>query len=230
MAGYRRGGPGAGDVGERSQKILALVLSAAGGAIGAAGGFYAAFTGGAGIGILVLAVVLGSVLGYAAAYAGARFLVEGAGRLAGALFNPSGRSTPSRPEYSYPASLAARGRLEEAIAAYESCAAENPDDPEPCLRIARLYRDSLARYEDALLWFRRARQAPGIDPGRELLATREIIEICMTKLESPLRAAPELARIADRFPGTAAAEWARRELLEVRRSIERAPPLNGPET
>jgi hypothetical protein len=54
----------------------------------------------------------------------------------------------------------ARGRIEDAIAAYELCALANPGDP--------------------------------------------------------LRAAPDLARLADQLAGTPAGEWARGELLEIK--------------
>lgn len=203
------------DSAERAQRLHALVYSLAGGIVGAAAGVYAGTRQG-GLVAVVLGLVLGLGLGFSVAYVAARLIVESAGRFAELLYNPSGRSTPTRPEYSYAASLAARGRIEDAIAAYELSALENPHDPEPCFRIARLYRDALGRYEEAIAWFRRAREAAGAEAGPQVLATREILEVCTSKLDDPLRAAPDLARLADRFGGTPAGEWARSELLEIK--------------
>lgn len=53
--------------------------------------------------------------------------------------------------------LVLRGLFQEAIDCYQGCAAEYPEDPEPCIRIARIYRDHLGSYEEAVTWVRRAR-------------------------------------------------------------------------
>lgn len=171
----------------------------------------------------LLAVLVGAALGFTIVFFVSRMMVEKAGDLAGTIYSPSGRTTPSRPEYSYAASLAARGRIQDAIAAYEEACADNPEDPEPRLRIARLLRDELHRYEEAVTWFRRARDTLGAGPGDATLATREIFEICTSKLGAPLTAAPDLARLAERLAGTPSGDWARRELEAVRVWMDTTP-------
>jgi hypothetical protein len=96
---------------------------------------------------------------------------------------------------------------------------EFPEDPEPYIRIARLKRDKLSQYEDAVFWFKRARNDSDISGGQELLVTQEMIEIYRDKLETPTRAIPELARIVDRFPEDQAAEWAQEELARLKELV-----------
>ncbi len=144
---------------------------------------------------------------------------EGAGAVAGTIYHPSGKSTPPKREYSYPESLVARGHYEEAVTAYQLCCADFPDDPEPYVRIARLYRDKLEKHEDALFWFKRARSDAQVDKGRELLITQEIIEIYTGKLDVPQKAIPELARLVDRFPQDPVADWAKEEIKRLREAL-----------
>lgn len=214
------------DSAEDVRTLQILVWSVPGAILGGFLGLQLAIKAGLSPGGWVAGFLVGAAFGFAMVFFVARLIVEKAGDLAGTLYHPSGRSTPSRPEYSYAASLAVRGRVEDAIAAYEEACAENPEDPEPRLRIARLLRDELHRYEEAVLWLRRARDVARTDPGQEVLATREIVEIYVSKLGTPVRAAPDLARLAERFPGTPAGEWARRELEAVRAAGSKpdAPP------
>jgi tetratricopeptide (TPR) repeat protein len=195
-------------------RVRALVYASAGGVIGlAAGAFKFGLAGG----------LVGGALGYAAVYFAVQRLAEGAGRTLGSIYHPSGTSTPYRRQYSEPQSLALRGLFQEAIDCYETYVAEFPEDPEPCIGIARIYRDHLRRYEDAVHWFRRARQATGIQSGQELLVTREIIELYQGKLNQPRSAIPELARLAERFAGTREGGLARAELEQLRRETSEPP-------
>ncbi len=166
---------------------------------------------------LGLGAILGFVVGFGSTYVITTFLVEGTASLIERIHNPLG--TPVKRENSYPESLAARGRFEDAINAYQVCCADYPEDPEPYLRIARIYRDHLEQYEEAVFWFKRARSEAETGAGRELLATQEIIEIYTNKLRTPTRAIPELARIVDKFPDDPAAEWARREIERLKERI-----------
>ncbi len=132
------------------------------------------------------------------------------------IYAPDGSSTPAPPEYSLAQSLAVRGQFVAAIKTYEDAIFEHPDDPEPCIRIARILRDSLHRYDDAVLWFRRARDKSSITNGQEMMINREIAELYMFTMRSPSKATPELARLAQKHPDTAAGEWARKNLREIK--------------
>lgn len=130
-----------------------------------------------------------------------------------------GGPSPPLASYSRAETLAIRGRYEEAAAAFEAACLACPSDPEPCLRLARLLRDRMSQPEKALEWLRRARDTDGIDRGRELIASREIIDLHLGALARPRSAMPELARVAERFRGSAAGEWAAAELTRLKKEL-----------
>ncbi len=135
------------DSAEAALKLRTAVLSGWGAILGAVAGFPIALKYGGGW----VTVAASCVVGFGTVYLTTRVIGERAARVASHIFAPSGKSTSSRPEYSYAASLVARGRLEEAVRAYEESCGENPHDPEPRIRLARLLRDRLGRYEEAIL-------------------------------------------------------------------------------
>lgn len=193
------------DSAQRVRLFQAAAWSLAGGAIGAMGGK-----------VIGIGAIPGFVAGFAISFSVALAIAESVGKLFGTIHNPSGKSTPVVREYSYPESLAIRGRYEDAIDAYQVCCVDHPEDPEPYVRIARIYRDELHQYDEALFWFKRARTEAKLDRGRELLVSQEMIEIYTRKLGQPGSAIPELARIVDRFPGDPAAAVAQREIERLR--------------
>lgn len=161
-------------------------------------------------------LVIGFLSGFVIAFVVITLSRHGAASLVGMILNPSGESTPSKADYSYPQSLTERGHYEEAIAAYRVCRTANPEDPEPYLGIARLYRDRLEAYDEALLWFKRARSESALTRAREMFITREIIELYTQRIGDPQRAIPELARLVDRFPHDPVSEWAKKEIVRFR--------------
>jgi tetratricopeptide (TPR) repeat protein len=196
-------------------------------------GFYAATAGlvlGGAAGALLAAAagihpLLGVLIGVppaaAIVYGVTIFLTHRSGDVAKIIYTPSGRSTPARRDYSFAQSLAMRGQYEEAARAYTEACEEFPDDPEPYFGLSRLFRDHLHRYEDAIRWLELARLKTALDPGHEILAAQEIIEMYVQKLHAPRKAIPELARLAERFPDTPAGEAAQRELVELRDMMTR---------
>ena len=198
------------DVDQAARAILVkkLVYALPGGVVGAIGGWFI------GIGIIP-----GFLAGAVIVYSITSGFVAAAASLFGKVYNPSADSTPRRKEYSRAEALTIRGQYDEAIEAYEVALSEVPEDPEPYIRIARIYRDELRRFDDALYWFKRARSDAAIDEGRELLVTQEIIEIHSRRVGQPQRAIPELARLIDRFPGHPVADWARREMARLKSGL-----------
>lgn len=149
-------------------------------------------------------------------------IVSGSGRAGTKIYMPSGATTPHKKEYSYPESLVARGMYEDAVSAFELVVAEEKTgDPTPYLRIARIYRDNLKRYEDSARWLKRALGEAEINAGLAALARRELVELYRTKLEQPEKAAPMLARLADEMAGTADGEWAAKELRSVKEQMSK---------
>ena len=149
-----------------------------------------------------------------------RLVTVGAGRAAGTIHNPSGSSTPHEHEYSQAEAMVAQGDYRNAATLYRGYIDADPTDAEACLRLARLLRDHLRRYDEAARWYRAARQRGEPSSRGELVITRELIELALNQQHDPPRAAPELARLVERFPGTPEAGWAREELAEIRKRVD----------
>lgn len=167
-----------------------------------------------------LIMVVCAAGGFLFCYVISLFLGEAAGRAAGSLYFSSGSSTPGSREYSLAESLIVRGRIPEAIEQLENACATYPADPDPALRLARLLRDRTETPAAAARWFRIAIERSGGDAGQHIGALREIIELRIHVLGTPRRALPDLARLAAQHPDTPAAAWARREMAEIRQSMQ----------
>ncbi len=142
----------------------------------------------------------------------------------GALGDKGG-STPYKRGYSEAETLTMQGSYAEAVRAYEAAIADAPEDPEPYLRIARLYRKELGKLDYAAFWFRRARRDAQMSAGQDLAASRELIELYLASADRR-RAIPELARIAERFADTPERDWAVGLLAELNiRLLDRVPVL-----
>ena len=173
---------------------------------------------GASKGVVIL-LLIGSLGAGVAVYCITRASGAGIGKPFQQIYYPSGRTNPEKRDYSYAQSLAARGAYHEAIRAYDNAVLEFDEDPEPYIRIGRLYRDGLGDFDAAVRWLKRARSDAIIDPGRELVVTQELIELYRDKLGTPSQAIPELARIVERFGEHPVAAAARNELKALRRHL-----------
>lgn len=204
-------GPKDVDAATRSHRLIAAGGALPGAVLGAALGVFLTAQG---VTPLIFFVTIPAFI--LLVYGGSLLISGRAGAAAQTLYNPSGKTTPPKKEYSYAESLVVRGQYEEAADAFELAVAEDPGDPTPYLRIARIYRDHLERHEDAARWFRRAQRESQIHPGHMMLARRELVELYIHHLGEPQKAAPELARLAEEFEGTPEGEWAEEELKAVK--------------
>jgi hypothetical protein len=193
-------------------------------------GAYAAVIGIVGIGLGVLAAtrsglspllgVAGGVGAGAATYLVVMYVSERMGGVAASLYRPSGSSTPAIREYSFADSLVARAMIAEAVAEYGRLSAQYPEDPEPLLRRARVQRDYQKAYGDAAVTFKQVLAITTLKPETRLATLRELVELHVQRQRDPRAALPHLARIAETFSGTAAAEWARTELRDIKQGMQ----------
>lgn len=149
------------------------------------------------------------------------------GRVARSMYDPSGSTVASKPSYSGPESLAVRGRFEDAVNAYAAAARDEPGDPQPWLRIARIERADLKRPRRAIEALHAARERAAPDSQTAQMIGREIAELYLFDLAEPARAMPELARIAATFPHTPTGQWAARELAYLKTRMHEAPGSPG---
>jgi tetratricopeptide (TPR) repeat protein len=197
---------------DRALRFRAFVLAlVSGGTLGVIGGWL--------VGHPFLGAFLGTGLVYGVSMGAARL----AGGAASFLHGGSAMSAPPKTGYSRAEALAAQGEFEEAVSVYELALLEDPTEPEPYLRIARLQRDELKDLEEAIRWFRRAREEADLPPGQDALVLREIAEIVLYGLDDPRRAVPELTVLAEAYLETPGGEWAARELREIGGAADPSP-------
>lgn len=209
-----RPGPGLRDVDatERSVRMYAVLAGGVGFFMGGMVGlFLQAKELAPGWVSLLCPFLMAATLAYAVIW-----ITNSAGTAASTLYTPSGKTTPPKKEYSQAETMVVQGRYEDGITAFELAISEDPADPTPYLRIARVYRDHLDRHEDAARWFRRALRESVIPPGVALLARKELVEIYTHRLGQPERALPELARMAEEFPDRAEGAWAAGHYAEIK--------------
>jgi tetratricopeptide (TPR) repeat protein len=154
--------------------------------------------------------------GMAVSFAGPLLVAALSGSAARTLYNPSGGAAPRRRELSHAESLAARGLYDEAAAAFQIAIVEDPTDPTPHLRMARIERDRRGRHEEAAKWFRSAFDLMPPGSGSALLTLKELVELYSVQLSAPARAAPLLARLAADRADQPEGAWARVELMRVK--------------
>jgi tetratricopeptide (TPR) repeat protein len=205
-----RGGKKDRDVGDAVTRLRAVTSGLYGGVLGGLLGFFMVQRGSP-----LWVVVVGVAVGWLAVTLATLLMVGSAGSAASTLYTPSAGGTRKK-EHSQAESLVARGRYEDAISAFELAIAEDATDPTPYLRIARVYRDHLGRFEDAARWFRRALRDAQLPAGTAFLTRKELVELFTHRMKASERALPELARMAEELAGTPEGEWAATQLREIK--------------
>ena len=164
----------------------------------------------------------GLIIGAGGAIAGALvawfawLFANGAGAGFRAFIQPSGGSTPYTAQYSYEESLAVRGDVAGALAAYERRMAEQPADADVRRRAAELYAGEGADPARAAAVFRELRAIPGVAPEHVLYATQRLIDLYRGPLADEGRALVELRRLAETFPNSPAAIHAREAIRRIK--------------
>lgn len=169
-----------------------------------------------------LTALAGGLLGAALMHTMMTRLPAAAGAGALAVTAPSGLSTPYEEQFSWEESLAARGDVPAALAAYERVIAERPSAVLPRLRAAELYA---ARGNDpgrAAALFREVRALPGVTSRDALYACSRLVDLYDGTLDEPGRAVVELRRIIELYPASPAATHARLVLPRLKASFQRA--------
>jgi len=120
------------------------------------------------------------------------------------------------PPRSYPEQdlLIARGRYAEAAEYFRDLVRVDPDDCDPRLRLADLLERHLADPAGAEQQYLEVRRRSA-DPRRQFAITNALIDL-YRRTERRDRLKVELARLADRYRGTAHGDAAARELKELK--------------
>ena len=130
-----------------------------------------------------------------------------------------GSSTPFANQFSYEQSLVMKGRVDEALASFESLIRADPAAVAPRMKAAELYAGEKNDPQRAAALFREIIQSPAATGGENVYATNRLVDLLIGPLNDPGRAMVELRRLIDARPGTAAAEHARRSLAELKSRV-----------
>lgn len=203
------------DTAAGARLLRAFTWSLTGACVGGMAGYAGMLYGRWSVG-MVWALALG---GMVISFVGPLMVAAVGGAAARSLYNPSGGGMPRRRELSQAEALAARGLYEEAFDLFRVAISEDPTDPGPHLRVARIERDRRGRHEEAAKWFKIAFDLMAPGSGSALPTLKELVELYAVKLAAPQRAAPLLARLAEERAGTPEAAWAREELRRLKEGM-----------
>ena len=175
----------------------------------------------------LLTGLAGGFIGAALMYAMMTQLPAAAGAAALAVTAPSGLSTPYEEQYSWEESLAARGDIPAALAAYERIIAERATAVLPRLRATELYAARGNEPGRAAALFREVRAIPGVTTRDALYACSRLVDLYDGQLDEPGRALVELRRIIELYPASPAAVHARLVLPRLKARLHDPAPGDG---
>ena len=127
-----------------------------------------------------------------------------------------GTSTPYIEQYSYQQSLVMQGRVDDALASFESIITEQPSAIDPRLRAAELYDREKKNFQRAAALFREVQRLESVSSGQFVYVTNRLVDLYAGPLGDPGCALVELRRLIDRCPGTPAAAHARSALARMK--------------
>src|SRR4051812_20831826 len=129
-----------------------------------------------------------------------------------------GSSTPYVEQYSQQQALVMQGRVDDALASFETIIAAEPGAIDARLRAAELYDRDRKRFDRAAALFREVQRHPSASPGQFVFATDRLVDLYAGALNDPGKALVELRRLIELHPGTAAADHARVALTRLKAS------------
>jgi len=127
-------------------------------------------------------------------------------------FMVDGASTPYHEQYSYQQALVMQGRVDDALESFEAVIAEKPAAVSPRIKAAELYAREKQNHVRAAELFREVQRIAGVGVGEDIYASNRLVDLYTGPLNEPGRALVELRRLAERYPGSPAAQHAREAL------------------
>jgi len=125
-------------------------------------------------------------------------------------------STPYVQQYSQQQALVMQGKLDEALASFESVIRERPGSVDVRIRAAELYTRDKGDHRRAAELFREAQRLRAITLEQEVYISHRLVDLLVGPLNEPGRALVELRRLIERYPNSDAARRAREALAELK--------------
>jgi hypothetical protein len=183
-----------------------------------------------GYGLMVFGVVAGVLISQTGFHwwtfpiaIGAGVIAGGAGWIIGEMAGSAwkritvdGASTPYQEQYSYQQALVMQGRVDDALESFEAVIAEKPAEISPRIKAAELYTREKQNHRRAAELFREIQRITGVGVGEDIYASNRLVDLYTGPLNEPGRALVELRRLADRYPGSPAAQHAREALATLK--------------
>ena len=170
--------------------------------------------------ITTVATVTALGAGYAILL-GALLCGRGIDQVLGHLLGAPGGGATRRTEYSYAAAMTHQGNPKGAAEVYNRMISEAPMESAAYFHLAKLFTDKLDEPREAIRTLSLARERARLTEEEEILVYRRIIDLWRFRLGEERRAAPELARLVERFGAREVGVWAKRELEEIKDEVAR---------
>lgn len=127
-----------------------------------------------------------------------------------------GATTPYVEQYSQQQALVMQGRVDDALASFESIIAADPTAIDARLRAADLYDRECRNFARAAALFREVQRSASASPGQFIFVTNRLADLYAGPLGEPGKALVELRRLIERHPSSPAAQHARVALARLK--------------
>ena len=163
-----------------------------------------------------LLIALATVAGFVSGLLVVRSIAVGTAEQVARAVMPSGVTTPSRPDYSREDALLMQGDTAAALERFEARIAADPTLADARLRAADVYARQGRDASRAEALFREVQRIPGVSLRDDVYASNRLVDLYDGPLQNTGRALVELRRLIERYPGTRAAEEARKGLTTLK--------------
>lgn len=120
-----------------------------------------------------------------------------------------GASTPYEEQFSREQALVMQGRVDDALASFETIIRDDAEAVTARIRAAELYARERGNAERAAELFREAQRIESCSTGERVYIAHRLVDLYTGPLNQPGRALVELRRLSEQFPGHPAAVQAR---------------------
>jgi hypothetical protein len=134
-----------------------------------------------------------------------------------------GSSTPYEEQFSQEQALVMKRDYAAALALFEQRLAQSPGEPRVRIAAADLYATHGANPTRAAELYREVQRIPELASGHDIYVSNRLADLCLGPLDDPGRALVQFRRLVERYPGTTAADHARRALTNVKERIAQGP-------
>jgi hypothetical protein len=174
------------------------------------------------VGLHGLALIAFTLVGAVTLVATVAIVALKLGRVAGdvATYVLSGGSgTPYEDQFSHEQALVMRRDYDAALALFEQRIVADAKDPRARMAAADLYATHGRNPGRAAELYREVQRMPTVAAGHDIYVSNKLADLYLGPLNTPGRALVEFRRIAQRYPGSAAADHARAAIVNLKTDV-----------